>query len=49
LETAGHCGHCLAGAVVRHRGAIIPRSAMPEGCRVPAHPVAAGRAPRGPS
>jgi 2-dehydro-3-deoxygluconokinase len=35
LETAARCGHCLAGAVVQHRGAIIPRSAMPAGCRVP--------------
>jgi 2-dehydro-3-deoxygluconokinase len=33
-ETAARCGHCLAGAVVQHRGAIIPRSAMPAGCRV---------------
>jgi 2-dehydro-3-deoxygluconokinase len=36
LETAARCGHSLAGAVVQHRGAIIPRAAMPEGCRVPA-------------
>ena len=35
-ETAARCGHCLAGAVVQHRGAIIPRSAMPAGCRVSA-------------
>jgi 2-dehydro-3-deoxygluconokinase len=34
-ETAARCGHSLAGAVVQHRGAIIPRSAMPAGCRVP--------------
>jgi 2-dehydro-3-deoxygluconokinase len=34
IETAAGCGHCLAGAVVQHRGAIIPRSAMPDGCRV---------------
>jgi 2-dehydro-3-deoxygluconokinase len=34
METAARCGHCLAGAVVQHRGAIIPRPAMPEGCRV---------------
>jgi 2-dehydro-3-deoxygluconokinase len=33
---AGH-GHALAGAVVQHRGAIIPCAAMPDGCRVPAH------------
>lgn len=30
---AARCGHRLAGAVVRHRGAIIPRTAMPDGCR----------------
>jgi 2-dehydro-3-deoxygluconokinase len=35
VETAAGCGHCLAGAVVQHRGAIIPRAAMPDGCRVP--------------
>lgn len=34
VETAAGCGHCLAGAVVQHRGAIIPRAAMPDGCRV---------------
>ena len=28
-EQAARTGHRLAGAVVRHRGAIIPRSAMP--------------------
>ena len=28
---AAQSGHHLAGAVVRHRGAIIPRSAMPDG------------------
>jgi 2-dehydro-3-deoxygluconokinase len=28
---AAQAGHRLAGAVVRHRGAIIPRSAMPTG------------------
>jgi 2-dehydro-3-deoxygluconokinase len=28
--TAAKAGHRLAGAVVRHRGAIIPRSAMPD-------------------
>jgi len=28
---AARSGHRLAGAVVRHRGAIIPRAAMPEG------------------
>jgi 2-dehydro-3-deoxygluconokinase len=33
-EAAARCGHSLAGAVVQHRGAIIPRSAMPAGCRV---------------
>jgi 2-dehydro-3-deoxygluconokinase len=35
-EAAAQCGHSLAGAVVQHRGAIIPRAAMPETCRVPA-------------
>jgi 2-dehydro-3-deoxygluconokinase len=35
LETAARCGHSLAGAVVQHRGAIIPRSAMPADCRAP--------------
>jgi 2-dehydro-3-deoxygluconokinase len=30
---AARCGHRLAGEVVRHRGAIIPRLAMPDGCR----------------
>ena len=30
-ESAAGLGHRLAGAVVRHRGAIIPRSAMPAG------------------
>jgi 2-dehydro-3-deoxygluconokinase len=30
---AVRCGHCLAGAVVQHRGAILPRSAMPAGSR----------------
>jgi 2-dehydro-3-deoxygluconokinase len=34
VETAARCGHRLAGAVVQHRGAIIPRAAMPDGCRV---------------
>src|SRR5262245_14801355 len=34
-EAAARCGHSLAGAVVQHRGAIIPRSAMPADCRVP--------------
>ncbi len=33
---AAQKGHALAGAVVQHRGAIIPRAAMPEGCRVAA-------------
>jgi 2-dehydro-3-deoxygluconokinase len=42
LETAARCGHSLAGAVVQHRGAVIPRPAMPEGCRVPAQAVEAG-------
>jgi 2-dehydro-3-deoxygluconokinase len=28
-EQAAHAGHRLAGAVIRHRGAIIPREAMP--------------------
>jgi 2-dehydro-3-deoxygluconokinase len=31
---AARHAHTLAGAVVQHRGAIIPRAAMPEGCRV---------------
>src|SRR5262245_61900926 len=31
-EAAARCGHSLAGAVVQHRGAIIPRSAMPGDC-----------------
>jgi 2-dehydro-3-deoxygluconokinase len=35
VETAARCGHRLAGAVVQHRGAIIPRAAMPAGSRVP--------------
>jgi 2-dehydro-3-deoxygluconokinase len=35
-EAAAHCGHRLAGAVVRHRGAIIPRAAMPSGCHMSA-------------
>ena len=39
---AARCGHRLAGAVVCHRGAIIPRAAMPDGCRVP---VRAGEQP----
>ncbi|EWY36669.1 ketodeoxygluconokinase [Skermanella stibiiresistens SB22] len=30
-EKAARSGHRLAGAVVQHRGAIIPRSAMPDG------------------
>jgi 2-dehydro-3-deoxygluconokinase len=33
---AARCGHRLAGAVVCHRGAIVPRGAMPAGCRVAA-------------
>jgi 2-dehydro-3-deoxygluconokinase len=44
LEAAARCGHSLAGAVVQHRGAIIPRSAMPAGCRAPAQRAGAGRA-----
>jgi 2-dehydro-3-deoxygluconokinase len=28
-DAAAHAGHRLAGAVVQHRGAIIPRAAMP--------------------
>jgi 2-dehydro-3-deoxygluconokinase len=35
IEPAARCGHSLAGAVVQHRGAIIPRSAMPDSCRAP--------------
>jgi 2-dehydro-3-deoxygluconokinase len=31
LDTAARCGHSLAGRVVQHRGAIIPREAMPAG------------------
>jgi 2-dehydro-3-deoxygluconokinase len=30
-DEAAHAGHRLAGIVVRHPGAIIPRSAMPTG------------------
>ncbi len=26
---AAHAGHCMAGAVIQHKGAIIPQSAMP--------------------
>ena len=44
LGTAARCGHNLAGAVVQHRGAIIPRSAMPADCRVPAKTAGAERA-----
>jgi 2-dehydro-3-deoxygluconokinase len=33
---AARRAHILAGAVVCHRGAIIPRSAMPESCRLAA-------------
>jgi 2-dehydro-3-deoxygluconokinase len=40
LEAAARCGHSLAGTVVQHRGAIIPRSAMPDDCRVPGKRVA---------
>ena len=32
---AARAGHRLAGAVVRHRGAIIPRAAMPEFADIP--------------
>jgi 2-dehydro-3-deoxygluconokinase len=32
---AARCGHALAGAVVQHRGAIIPRTSMPQECRAP--------------
>jgi 2-dehydro-3-deoxygluconokinase len=39
-EAAARCGHSLAGTVVQHRGAIIPRSAMPDDCRVPGKRVA---------
>jgi 2-dehydro-3-deoxygluconokinase len=31
---AARCGHRLAGAVVCHRGAIIPRTAMPDGSSI---------------
>jgi 2-dehydro-3-deoxygluconokinase len=44
-EAAARCGHSLAGAVVQHRGAIIPRSAMPAGCRVAAYRAEGGRLP----
>ncbi|HEX6001670.1 MAG TPA: sugar kinase [Hyphomicrobiaceae bacterium] len=45
VEKAARCGHALAGAVVQHRGAIIPRAAMPEDCsKVLARPVVAGSA-----
>ncbi|HEY8610369.1 MAG TPA: PfkB family carbohydrate kinase, partial [Roseomonas sp.] len=30
-EAAARAGHRLAGAVIRHPGAIIPRDAMPDG------------------
>jgi 2-dehydro-3-deoxygluconokinase len=39
---AARCGHCLAGAVVQHRGAILPRSAMPASCRFTLAPSPAG-------
>ena len=45
LETATRCGHCLAGAVVQHRGAIIPRAAMPTGCRAAAPQAGDGGSP----
>ncbi len=35
LEAAAHAGHRLAGIVVLHPGAVIPKSAMPEG--LPSH------------
>lgn len=35
---AARCAHRLAGAVVQHRGAIIPRAAMPGGCRAAVSP-----------
>jgi 2-dehydro-3-deoxygluconokinase len=35
---AARRAHRLAGAVVQHRGAIIPRAAMPDGCRVAVSP-----------
>jgi len=35
---AAYAGHRLAGAVVRHPGAIIPRAAMPSGILGPAQP-----------
>jgi len=35
---AARAGHRLAGAVVRHPGAIIPRAAMPSGIVGPAQP-----------
>ena len=31
LEAAAHAGHRLAGIVVLHPGAVISKSAMPEG------------------
>ena len=30
-DAAARAGHRLAGTVIRHRGAIIPRDAMPRG------------------
>jgi 2-dehydro-3-deoxygluconokinase len=41
---AARCGHRLAGEVVRHRGAIIPRSAMPADI-MPASPTCEGQTP----
>jgi 2-dehydro-3-deoxygluconokinase len=35
---AARVGHTLAGAVIRHRGAVIPRDAMPEIHLEPNHP-----------
>jgi 2-dehydro-3-deoxygluconokinase len=34
IEGSARAGHCLAAVVVRHPGAVIPRSAMPEDLRV---------------
>jgi 2-dehydro-3-deoxygluconokinase len=44
-EASARCGHCLAGAVLKCRGAIIPRSAMPEACRVPARQAESAGSP----
>jgi len=37
IEDSARAGHWLAGVVVRHPGAVIPRSAMPEGLLVHLH------------